>query len=79
MKLIEGVLGLCRYIEGAPKRLEAIGQPVYPPGKVMYCRRLKENATDTSYDTVWIPAEVTPISPLNCQLQICSSFLQSPS
>ena len=46
-----------RYAEGAVKRAEAIGQPVFPPGRVIYCRRLKEGKTQSSYDSVWIPPE----------------------
>ena len=28
-----------------------------PPGRVIYCRRLKEGKTQSSYDSVWIPPE----------------------
>lgn len=46
------------YAASAEKRREAIGQPVYPPGRVIHCRRLKESSTETSYDAVWVPPEV---------------------
>ena len=58
MPISESVI--CSYAAGAPKRAEAIGVPVYPPGRVVYCRRLKDTGTEMSYDSVWVPPEVGP-------------------